>query len=115
MQLEPTRLPSRRYFLALYVSVGVGISGQMDAKKNAQLRVDLVKVFKNSFLLTTSPDACLICLGCSTKPIGRFTIFDFRGDGRTVEHEASPRFTLKVIETGTWSDVYSGILKRSPW
>jgi hypothetical protein len=110
VQLERIFRLSRRRLLALCGGIAAArVGGQTNLAKPARLRLEVVKVFKNGFLLATSPDGSRICLRSSAEPIGRFKL-QVASEGQTMEHKGAQRFNLKVFETGTWNEVYSSTL-----
>ena len=100
---------SRRKFLGISgaaMSLKLDASGDATAAANGSFR--LVRVFKNCACRAVSPDSRWLCLASTkTTTTGKFMI-SVSGKGRSVSHRGpDPTFDLKVIETGSWKEIYS--------
>jgi len=110
---------TRRDFLGLVASAATGsvLLGQNKGDGtspgvHARLpEPKLIKEFRNAYLMAVSPDGAKVCLYFTNHPQMTFNI---RGNQRTVDEGNPKDEALRVIEMGSWKDIYSTRLRAKP-
>ena len=111
---------SRRGFVRCFTygslitsAIGSPSLDQDTTRDIAPLQFSLAKEIKGAFNRAISPDGRLMCIGYIAKRLGRIAVA-VGSDKTVISHQGPSGFRVVVVETGSWTEIYSAKVAGLP-